>query len=227
MACNLSAQSAAAAHARPAGRRGAVRSAAAAALAATLLTGCSLLGHGPKLDEPVHLIAVLPIQRNEAANPAPGEPSRIAPGAEHIVTSEIYDVLTNSSEWDFVPDLTVTQALAKIPASPDPALRARQLGQAVNADAVLFGTVSRYVDRIGGEFGAKQPAAVGIKLQLISVKSAAILWSGSFDEEQQPLSSNLLNWWQFWSGGPKWFSAPEFTHIAVERLLGDLAKRME
>lgn len=197
------------------------------ALVVALLAGCSLFGSAPKLDEPVHLIAVLPIQRGETGSQIPGEPPRIAPGAENVATAEIYDVLASSPEWNFVPDLAVTQALTKIPASPDPALRARQLGQAVNADAVLFGTVSRYVDRIGGEFGARQPAAVGIKLQLMSVKSAAILWTGSFDEEQQPLSSNLLNWWQFWSGGPKWFSAPEFTRIAVERLLGDLAKRME
>jgi len=201
--------------------------AGAPALAVTLLAGCSLFGSAPKLDEPVHLIAVLPIQRSETGGQVPGEPPRIASGAEQVVTAEIYDVLASSPEWNFVPDLAVTQALTKIPASPDPALRARQLGQALNADAVIFGTVSRYVDRVGGEFGAKQPAAVGIKLQLISVKSAAILWTGSFDEEQQPLSSNLLNWWQFWEGGPKWFSAPEFTHLAVERLLGDLAKRLD
>jgi len=160
-----------------------------------------------------------------------GNPAReahgIAPGAERVVTAQIYEVLSSSPHWRFVPDLTVTQALIKADASGDEAVRARALGTKVNADAVLFGTVSRYVERIGAEYGAKQPAAVGIRLQLISVKTGVILWTDAFDQEQQPLSSNLLNWWQFWQGGPKWFSAPEFAHLAVERLLDDLAQRME
>jgi hypothetical protein len=225
------------------------------------LPACSLLFPSPKLDEPVGLIAVMPIERDSSATGSDGSEAQglrigagaggsaadaqppghdtyastppaggahgVAPGAERVVTAEIYDVLSSSPEWRFVPDLTVSQALNKADVSGDLPLRAGWLGKQVGADSVLFGTVSRYVERVGAEYGVKQPAAVAIKLKLLSVKSGAILWTGSFDQEQQPLSSNLLNWWQFWSGGPKWFTAQEFAHIAVERLLDNLKARME
>jgi hypothetical protein len=231
------------------------------ALIVVAMSGCSLLQTRPKLDEPVGLIAVMPIERDESASqpvageerlvvagaehvvtspdakptghdesagkPVGGEIQGLAPGAERVVTAQVYGVLSSSPEWRFVPDLTVTQALAKADVSGELSLRARWLGRQVGADTVLFGTVSRYVERVGAEYGAKQPAAVAIQLQLISVKTGTVLWKGAFDQAQQTLSSNLFNWWQFWSGGPKWFSAPEFTRVAVEHLLGDLSKRTE
>jgi DNA-binding IclR family transcriptional regulator len=124
-----------------------------------------------------------------------------------------------------VPDLTVTQALAHMKGEGDLASRAQALGKEVGADAVLFGTVSRYVERVGGEYGAQHPAAVAFTLQLVSVASGKILWSGSFDRTQQALATNLFNWWQFWRAGPRWFTAQEFTRLGVERVLRDLAKR--
>ncbi len=201
---------------------------ATVALVVVGVAGCSLFQSRPKLEEPVELIAVMPIESQDTGGaPVAGEPPRIAPGAARVITAQIYDVLSSSSEWHFVPDLSVVQALSQADTSGDLSLRARWLGQKVKADAVLFGTVSRYVERVGAEYGVKQPAAVAIKLQLLSVKSGTILWTGSFDQEQQPLSSNLFNWWQFWQGGPKWFTAPEFAHLAVQRLLEDLQTRME
>jgi hypothetical protein len=189
--------------------------------------GCSLLRSTPRIDERVGLIAVMPIERAtpERAGSAEDGPA-LEPGAERVVTAQIYRVLSSSSQWRFVPDLTVAQAMSKIGSTGDQAARARALGKAVGADAVLFGTVFRYSERVGGEYGAKEPAAVGFALQLVSVSSDKILWKGSFEQTQEPLSANLFNWWQFWKGGPKWFSAQEFTHIAADKLLGDLAARL-
>lgn len=197
------------------------------ALMVAALTGCSWLRPRAKLDEPVGLIAVMPIERDEpASQPVSGEERGVAPGAEHVVTAQIYDVLSSAPQWRFVPDLAMLQALSKADLSGERALRARWLGRQVAADTVLFGTVSRFVERVGADYGAQRPAAVAIELQLISVQSGIILWKGTFDQEQTPLSSNLFNWWQFWKGGPKWFSAQEFAHVAVEHLLDELAKRM-
>lgn len=167
----------------------------------------------------------MPIEREENATPAEtGE--RIAPEAERVVTAQVYEVLSASPRWRFVPDLTVRPALNGLKSDGDLASRARALGKAVNADAVLCGTVSRYIERVGTEYGAKQPAAVGITLQLVSAQSGDVLWKNSFDQRQQALSSNLFNWWQFWRGGPRWFSAQEFAHLGVEHLLDDLASKI-
>jgi len=198
-----------------------------AALCVVLLAGCSLLGRGPAIDERINLIAVMPIEREEPASAvASTGPPRLAPGAERVVTAEVYSVLASSSIWRFVPDLTVTQALVKLDTKGPLQTRAQALGKAVGADGVLYGTVSRYRERVGTEFGAREPASVAFTLSLVSVSTGKVLWTRTFDETQESLSSNLLNWWQFWRGGPRWFTAEEFTHLGVERLLDNLAGQL-
>lgn len=199
-----------------------------AVLALVALTGCNPFHRGPKLPELIGLIAVMPIERVEPMSATPMERvESLPPDAGRQVTAAVYGVLTSSSDWRVVPDLTAAAALSRIKPAGDLASRARALGQEVGADAVLFGTVSRYVERVGRGYGARQPAAVAFTLQLISVKSDKILWSGSFDETQRPLTSNLFNWWQFWRGGPRWFTVQEFTRLGVEHLVKDLSKRTE
>jgi hypothetical protein len=191
------------------------------------LAGCSLLQRNPPIDEPINLIAVMPIEREEPMNASTVEERpRLKAGAQRVVTAQIYSVLASSPTWRFVPDLTVTQALSKIDSTGGLQSRARALGKAVSADGVLFGTVSRYKDREGREYGAREPASVAFTLSLVSVSTGKVLWTRSFDETQQSLSSNLFNWWQFWRGGPRWFTAEEFTHLGVEHLLGDLSDKL-
>ena len=192
------------------------------------LSACSLWSHGPTLDERVGLIAVLPIERQAPSTVAAQEEHvPMESHAEQVITAQIYDVLSASPQWRFVPDLTATQALTKVGTAGDLPSRAQALGKAVEADAVICGTVNRYVERVGSEYGARKPAAVGFSLQLISASSGRTLWSGSFDQQQEALSTNLFNWWQFWRGGPKWFTAQEFARLGVEHLLDDLGPRMK
>jgi hypothetical protein len=190
------------------------------------VAGCNPFHHSPKLPERVDLLAVMPIEPLEYTSATPVVPAEtLAPGAARAVTAAVYGVLTSSYEWRVVPDLTVAQTLVHMKGEGDLASRARALGKEVGADAVLFGTVSRYVERVGAEYGAQRPASVAFTLQLVSVASGKILWSGSFDRTQQALATNLFNWWQFWRAGPRWFTAEEFTRLGVERVLRDLAKR--
>jgi hypothetical protein len=206
----------------------AIRHTPYAALAVlVLLSACSLLQPHEPLDEPVNLIAVFPIQRSEPTGAAaPDEPPQLAPGAERTITADIYGVLASSPEWRFVPDLTVTQTLAKLPHTGSLESQARDLGKAVGADAVLYGTVFRFAERVGSQYGAQRPARVGFRLRLASVATGKILWEDSFDQTQEPLSSNLFNWWMFWQAGPKWFTAQEFSRIAVQRVLDNLKDRL-
>ena len=140
------------------------------------------------------------------------------------MTAAVYGALTSSSEWRVVPDLTVRAGARPHEKRRGSRLAGPRARQEVGADASLFGTVSRYVERVGAEYGAQQPAAVAFTLNLISVRSGKILWTGSFDQTQRPLTSNLFNWWQFWRGGPRWFTAQEFTRLGVEHVLRDLSK---
>lgn len=191
------------------------------------LAACNPFHHGPKLAEEVSLIAVMPIEPVERTSASPtGQEPPLPTYAGPEVTAAIYGALAMSPQFRTVPDLTVAQAMRRIKSGGDQATRAVALGKDVAADGVLFGTVTRYLEREGSEYGARRPAAVSFSLQLVSPKTGKILWSGSFDQAQQSLSSNLGNWWQFWRGGPRWFTAQEFTRIGVEHLLKDLSNQV-
>jgi len=183
-----------------------------------MLPGCSYLQRREPLEEKVDRIAILPIRR--AAN---ADTQRVLPGAERTITAHIYGVMSASPGWNFVPDLTTGQVLSKVPREENVVRQARLLGQALKVDAVLCGTVSKFIEREGSEYGARAPASVNLELFLVSSASGEVLWENSFDQTQTALSENLLNLWQFWRGGPRWFTAEEFSRLGVERLLEDLA----
>ncbi len=178
-----------------------------------------------KLEQPIGLLAVLPIEREllPDATDASGRPM-LEPGAELAVTAAVYDALASDSNWRFVPDQTVRGVVRRLLSSTPIAERAVALGKAVNADGVLYGKVWRFQERVGADYGAKHPASVAFDLHLLSVASGKTVWDGTFDQTQQPLSSNILNFWQFWEGGAKFFTVREFTRLGAQRLLRDLAK---
>jgi TolB-like protein len=182
-----------------------------------LVSGCSLVQSKPPVEEVITQVAVLPFARG---GPAEGEP--VPAAASTVLTAQVYGVLASAPVWRFVPDLTVAQALTTLDTSAPLAARAAALGKAVGATAVLCGTVTRYQERQGSAYGVTRPASVAFDLQLVSAASGAVLWSGSFDETQEPLTSNLLDWWQFWEAGPRWMTVEELAHLGVDRLLDDL-----
>jgi hypothetical protein len=182
----------------------------------------------PKLSR-VRLVAVLPIalaRSPQQAAPVAVESPPLAPQAGRVVTAQIYGVMAESTAWRFVPDLTVDQVAGSLPETESLEARALLLGKAVGADAVIYGTVARFREREGSEAGARWGASVSFQLALLTVATAETVWHGEFDQTQQSLSANLFDWWMFWRGGPRWFSARELARLGVERLLEELAARM-
>lgn len=188
-------------------------------LASCAQTGRMFRG-GTPLAEPVSVIAVLPLDRVPDAGP-----ERVAREAERVITAHVYGVLVESPRWRIIPDGTAAEALRRNLAGFDQSTRAQALGRAVGADAVVVGTVARYVERVGTAYGSDAPASVALRLALVSTASGEVLWSGEFNETQQALSTNLLNFWQFWRAGPRWFTVAEFARLGVERLLEDLERK--
>jgi hypothetical protein len=178
----------------------------------------------------MHLLAVLPV---EVIQPETGEtvpqgeaPELVPTDAGQVVTAQIYGALAERPEFRLVPDIAVVSLVASERArrAKDIRDRALALGRAAEADGVIFGTVSQFRERVGTEVGASSPAAVSFEFELLDLRMAEVVWQGRFAETQQPLTSNLLHFWMFWSGGPRWLSASELTRIGVERLLKDMRK---
>ena len=205
------------------------RAVTVAALAVALASGCGVFQTtAPEESAPapvtMQLLAVLPIE----PAPAPSDGGRQAPlpsaEAGVAITAQLYRVLADQTEFRFVPDLTVddvveTPAVRRAGSLVD---RAIALGKEVGADGVIFGRVFRYQKRVGTEYGASQPASVWFDLALVAVSTGDVVWQSRFDQTQEPLTSNLLNWWMFWRAGPRWFSASELAGLGIDRLFEDL-----
>ncbi len=214
------------AHRLPGARRLAI------VLCTLLAAGCSALPGWPKKPEGPKLqtIAILPLTRDVnpgATEKMTGERPVLPEEAAQVVTAQLYGVLSQRSRWAVVPDLTTGDALPAISAGEAPEARARALAKATGADGVFFGSVSRFVERQGTEYGSRRPASVSFRLSLLLAESGKVIWSESFDETQQALSSNLLNWWMFWRQGPRWFSAAELARLGCEKLVDDLQSRLD
>lgn len=205
-----------------------------AILLAVSLAACAARKQGalPEPSGPIKVVAVLellPAAAGATAVTADGEGARrLPPDAGRAVTGQIYSVLANRSDFRFVPDLTVSD-VSKQPQIASGALleRARELGKSVAADAVIFGTVTRFDERVGTELGATAPASVSFDLNLLEASSDKVVWHGEYSKTQEPLTSNLLQFWMFWEAGPRWMSARELARLGAEELLADMRGVMQ
>ncbi len=193
-------------------------------LAVVCASGCSTFGWGKSDSESpnIDLIAVVPL-RESPGQPKRGERPPLESHAGKAVTGQIYGYLAAQTRYRFVPDLTIDALVARIDAA-DRLAAARALAQESGANAVLFGSVYRFQERVGPRYAASQPASVSFELELFSVAADEVVWSGQFDETQEALSTNLLNAWMFWRVGPHWFSVRELSGVGVEKLLKTLPK---
>jgi hypothetical protein len=169
----------------------------------------------------IQLLAVLPVEVVRAGD-APDAPPPTESGL--AVTAQLYRVLAEQTEFRFVPDLTVADAVEtpELRSANSLVDRAVALGKDVGADGVIFGRVLRYQKRVGTDLGATQPASVSFDLGLVAVSTGEVLWRGRFDQTQEPLTSNLLKWWMFWRAGPRWMTASELAGLGVDRLFRDM-----
>jgi hypothetical protein len=213
---------------------GRVPAVVAVLLACASLHGCAARRPTdlPAPIRPIKLVAVLEIQPARAgATTVAGDGEqqrRLPPDAGLAVTGQIYSVIANRSDYRFVPDLTVSDT-SKQPRIATGALpdRALELGKAVGADGVIFGTVSRFDERIGTELGATEPASVSFDLNMLETASGKVVWHGEYSSTQEALSSNLLQFWMFWRSGPRWISARELARVGAEQLLDDMRSVMQ
>ena len=86
---------------------------------------------------------------------------------------------------------------------------ARQLGHQVGCNVLLETNLSRYDDRVGGQYGVKESAAVTFDYKLYEVGEGRVLCHGRFDEKQQSVMENLLNLNKASSRGFSWVTAEE------------------
>lgn len=102
----------------------------------------------------------------------------------------------------------------------------QSFGHELGADAVLYGKLFRFEERIGAKYSVQRPASVAFSLYLIRTSDGAILWSHTFDETQKPLTENLLNTKLYRKSGLKWLTAEELAEYGLSEASKELERRL-
>jgi hypothetical protein len=192
-------------------------------LALSLLAGCSFGSgnlqskHSSDLESRrIRRIAVLPPETSTAAKQASSQED-----ASEMLARQIYSAMASLPNWQIVAETEVQQVEQMKPATTG-AVRLRQVGEMVFADAVMVGRVQRFRQRVGDDWGVKSPASVAFVLDLIDVRRGDVIWSAQFDETQKALSENIFALGDISQRGVRWLSAEQLTLDGVKKAVGQL-----
>jgi len=207
------------------------------ALGLGIALGCSLEPESLRVQKSGNLqgkriktIAILPVEsapsQEPASDQAGGRPntgsSEVDSGA--LLTDMLYSEMRRKPRWTLIPQGLIQEASGRgHEIDPD---KAREIGKRVNADAVLFGRVSRYRERSGRGWGSDRPASVAFNLFLLETATGKNVWSARFDETQQALSDNLLNLGKFFKRKTRFVRADELALEGVTNAVADLEKAL-
>jgi len=86
------------------------------------------------------------------------------------------------------------------------------------ANGVLTGVVTRFRDRTGQSLAAANPASVGFRVELFDAPAARRLWSGTFEETQQPITENVFNVSRYPGGGSRWLTGDELAKWGADEM---------
>ena len=153
---------------------------------------------------------------------APGPVTDPAP----ILTRYLLNVMKGLAGWSLVPKKDVQEAMV-VWGSAQADSRANKVGARVNADAVLYGRIFRYQERVGAAgWGAKSPASVAFALYLMDVRGETIVWQARFQETQRPLSENIFALGEFVLRGAKWLTAEELALAGIKKAVQRLQQAL-
>lgn len=171
----------------------------------------------------VHRMAVMPFIEHPNVT---GE--QIEPGAAEALTTDVYTRLSLVSGWNVVPESDVRDVMSTLPpvTLADMQQDALKLGKQLSLDAVVYGTVTRYRERVGTDYAAKSPAAVAFAIHVIDVHNSVVLWTARYARQQEALSQNIFNLANFVENRGRWVRAQDIASRGVEEAIADLNSKL-
>ena len=168
-----------------------------------------------QLESPIRSIAVVPFratgslpkQWDSRVGPPPAEATALVSRhvGEALVKRGLNVVAAEDSARTLGIEAGSTERLV-------PRGVARKMHEQFGVDAILLGSVWRYVERSGQAAGTRRPASIGFEVVLYEAPSGQKLWSSIFDETQQALGENVLTAGRLPGGGLRWLTAEELLH---------------
>jgi len=168
----------------------------------------------------VHRVAVMPL----IDYPDVTEPHSIQEGAAQSLSAQLYSQMELAGGWEVVPEDDVVNAMQKLPPTTRANLDANALALAreVSADAVLYGTVHKYEDRVGYSYAASQPASVAFTVFFANLNTKQIIWRAQFAKTQESLSQNAFNIVNWLHNEGRWVRAVDIATDGVQEAVADL-----
>ncbi len=169
----------------------------------------------PKIPPPT-CIGVLPTQAivtNNSVN------ASILSAGTATIDSILRETLGSNRKYRFVEASQAAQlqapgAMASLDAS-------RAVAQSVGCSALLTTELSRFVERDGGPYGVRQPAAITVSYKLYDVQTGMSFCHGRFDEQQEALMENLFSIGKAGKRGMTWLTAEELAREGLQSRLAE------
>ncbi len=143
----------------------------------------------------------------------------IAPNARRDLTDLMYRKLGEFPRLEIVPLHEVEKAMKRGDFERDPMGSALKMGETFGVDGVVLGWGFRYEERIGNAFSVQRPASVSFVIHLVDVKEGSVLWSGRFQETQQPLSEDIRRFASFLRRRGTWRKAKGLANVGMDEVL--------
>ena len=188
----------------------------------TLLSGCArtIAKAQPEELAPIKTIVVLPVEisADNQGNRSPKETQQLEKGqklldtllAESFSNREDIALLTPGQRDALEKDMIRCRTNAVV-----------TICRTKIADAVLVCTVQRFTEREGTEYSIVTPASVAFDYKLIQAETGQTLCSGTFTETQQPLLSDMFQFFKKAKRGVKWLSAEELVREGLKQKIND------
>jgi hypothetical protein len=195
----------------------------------------------PTLD--IHTIAVLPFEKGVGSDDSDDVDSSmrrcplcgaifqggpIEDGADTYMTERVVKWMGENTSYTLIPPGMVEGVRSQM-LSEEPGMPARRLieeaGKRLEADAVLYGVIYRFQQRVGTSLSVDTPASVAFDIHLVRVADGQVIWVGHFDETQQSLSDNLFRLGAFVKRGGEWLTAEELASFGLNDVMSHFFTR--
>jgi len=148
---------------------------------------------------------------------------KVAEDADKMLTEQLFVLLKDRKDIKLIPASQSQGVVPDLLSGNKKKLSELDLlvetGHALDADAVMAGYIFRFRERIGTRYSVDLPASVAYDIHLVSVADGRLLWSGHFDETQQPLSENLFKLGSFLRRKARWITANEMAVSSLKDIL--------
>ena len=140
---------------------------------------------------------------------------------DQVLTRIVSDILKARFEEKLIPiekAQSVFDEISKNDTFDTPRKLAQALGNRLQAELVVVGSVWRYRDRGAIKEIPDSPASVALEVYLVEVATGKRLWRGKFDGTQKTLSEDVIRGLKQIKMGARWLTADELARYGVKEV---------